>query len=256
MKAQFKYSFRAGLTGRGPAFAVIILVNLVFIVLGLLQMLPIAALITAVSLSGTAIAVMMAFNIVGDVTIARRMFTAPGAYLHALTPAPRKNILLSSIVTMMVMDIVTMALTILSVIILSFNLASYYIDGNIMEYIRAGADGQFNLLSSTAASIAAMITGYLMFLLLILFCVAMRKSVFYNKPAGGLLSVILAFVIVYVMSLSFLLLAPFGIVSRIGVFFTISVSSVGIFMFALLLLLWAAALFMLTSKLMERKINI
>jgi len=58
MKVQFKYAIRAGLYARGPVFAVIFIMELIFIVLGSLGILPLAAQITAVSLGGTAIAVM------------------------------------------------------------------------------------------------------------------------------------------------------------------------------------------------------
>ena len=67
MKAHFKYAFRTGLAARGIVFAVIFAMNLVFIILGALGRLPYAAEVTAVSLGGTAIAVMLVFNIIGDI---------------------------------------------------------------------------------------------------------------------------------------------------------------------------------------------
>ena len=45
------------------------------------------------------------------------MFSAPGAYLYAFTHAPRRQMLLSSVVAMVVMDVVTMAVSIVGVII-------------------------------------------------------------------------------------------------------------------------------------------
>jgi len=251
MKAQFKYAFRAGLPLRGATFAAILVLNLVFVVLGAFGLLPFAALVTAVSLSGTAIAVMMAMNIVSDIIIARRMFSAPGAYLHALTPAPRRQILLSSSLAMLIMDFVTMAVAITGVVVLSLQLAGVYTEINLWEAIQANTEALYTLLMA-----APLLTGYMLILMIILFCVSMRRSVFYNIPAGGLLTALLAIAIIYAVSLSLFILAPFGVVTRFGLFFTISLGSLGIVMSALLFLVQAVVLFALTAKLLERKVNI
>ena len=252
MKAQFKYAFRAGFSARGIVFTVIFTMNLVFIILGSLRLLPLAALITAVSLGGTAIAVMMALNIVGDVAIVRRMFAAPGAYLHALTPAPRRQILISSTLTMMVMDIVTMAVVIIGEVWLSLILAGDNIGDIVFQAISTNAPGLWYGFSL----VALLISGYLLVMMIILFSVTMRKSVFYQKPAGGLLTALLSIGVIYATSLSTLLLAPFGTVSRFGIFFTVTIGWVGSIFYILLTLIQAAVLFILTAKLMERRMNI
>jgi hypothetical protein len=248
MKVQFKYAFKAGLSVRGSVFAVIMLMNLAFIIPGALGILPLAARITAVSLSGSAIAVMMAFNIVGDVSIARRMFTP----LYALTPVPRAKTLLSSVIAMTVMDIVTMTFSIISVVWLSLILAGEGIGSLVWSVVSANmSEMLFGLWL-----IALMIAGYLLFLMIILFCIAMRKSVFYQKPAGWLLAVLTGFGVFYLVSVSTLLLAPFGVVSRYWWFFNITLGGAGLIMYILLTLIQAAVLFVLTSRLMERKMNI
>jgi len=254
MKAQFKYSFRAGLQPRLLVFAIILVMNLVFIVLDLLGSLPFAAHITAVSLSGTAIAVMSGFNIAGDVAIARRMFSAPGAVLYALTPVPRWKTLLSSVVSILVMNFVTLAFSIAGVVFLSLGLGSRYTGVGAWEMLRQGSSfvqPQYSLIY-----LAIFVAAYLMLLMTILFCVAMRKSAFFNKPAGGFLAVLLAVGVFYVFTLSGVLLAPFGTVSRFRFFFTVTVGYTGMGMYALLMFIIAAALFALTSILVERKINI
>jgi hypothetical protein len=226
---------------------------LVFNVFSLLGLLPFAARITAVSLGGTAIAVMMAFNIAGDVAIARRMFSAPGAYLHALTPAPRRQILFSSVITMMAMDIVTMAAVIMGEVLLSFSLAGEGVGNLVREAIMdAGAS---NVLF-WFWSLALLIAGYLLIIMIILFCISARKSVLYSKPGGGLLTAALAVAISYIVNMLPLVLAPFGDISRFAVFFTISLNRAGSVMFILLTLIEAAILFALTSRLLERKVNI
>lgn len=253
MKAQFKYAARAGYSVRLPAFAIIFIMDLVFIVLGSLGLLPFAAQVTSVALGGTAIAVMMAFNIVSDVSIGRRMFTVPGAYLHALTPAPRRKILLASVITMLVMDIITMAVAIIGEMLLSFNFIGNGPSGQVWNAVRqSGSPGAASVIWLAALLLA----GYLLIVMIIMFCAAMKKSMFYNKPAKGLLTVVLAVVIIYIVSLSQVLLSPFGSVSRFGMFFTVTIGTAGFPFYALLLLIEAAVLYLLTSRLLERKVNI
>ena len=251
MKAHFKYTLRAGMSGRLPAFAVIFAMNLVFIVLGSLGLLPLAAHITAVSLSGTAIAVMGVFNIVGDVAIIRRMFSAPGAYIYALTPAPRYKTLLSSILAIVLLNVVTMCVSIASVGILALNLAGLYTSIDFWAIFGTNIHVLYSLLP-----IALTLVWYLLFLMIIVFCIAVRKSLLHNKPAGGFLSVLLAFGVLYAVSLSAILLAPFGAVSRYKMFFTVTLGYTGMAMYALLIFIEVAALFFLTSRLLERKVNI
>ena len=256
MKVHFKYAFLAGIHARGGVFAVIFLINLVFIILGSLGLLPLAAQITAVSLSGTAIGVMAIVNIISDVGIIRRMFAAPGAYLFALSPMPRKKMLSASVISMFVMDVVTMAVSIFGVTCLSLILAGNYV-GNVFDSISRGwvsfeaSDILFGLWF-----IVLMIAGYLLVMLFIIFCAAARKSIFYQKPAGGLLTILMAAAMLYIGSLMTFILAPFGTVTRWGMFFTISLGRPGLIVYGLLLMIQIAALFIAASKLMERKMNI
>jgi len=247
------YAFRAGASPRLIVFAVILVMNLAFIVPGLFGILPTAALITAVSLSGTAIAVMAVFNIIGDVSIGNTMFSTTSAPFYALTPAPRRNTLLASVIAMFVMDFVTMVFSIASVVFLSINLGNQFMDYNIWETMSGGfgLDAQ-NILVPLVLFIAY----YLFFLMLIMFCKTFRKSVLYNKHAGGFLAFLIAVGIFYLSTTSALLLAPFGSVTRLYVFFTVNVGFLGMGLYALLHLIFAAVMFYLTSRLMERKMNI
>jgi hypothetical protein len=247
----FKYAFLSGLYFRAPVFAVILIMNTVFIVLGSLGLLSFAAHVTAVSLGGVAIAVMLAANIGGDVAIARRMFSAPEAYLYALTPAPRWKILLASVTSMALMDIATLAFAIATQAWLSLNLAG--VTHIVQEAIRTYASGQLYWLWF----IPVMIAGYFLMIMLILFCVTAKKSIFYKKAASGFLSVLLAIACLYAISLLQIVLAPFGTVQAYGLLIMISLSSnIALPLIFILTLLEAAALFILTSKLLERKINI
>jgi len=196
---------------------------------------------------------MAVFNIIGDISIGNTMFSATSAPFYALTPAPRRNTLLASVIAMFVMDFVTMALSITSVVLLSINLGNQFTDFNIWESMR----GEIGLgVQNVLVPLVLLIAFYLFFLMLIMFCRTFRKSVLYNKHAGGFLAFLLAVGIFYLSTVSALLLAPFGTVTRLYVFFTVNVGFLGMGLYALLHLIFAAVMFHLTSRLMERKMNI
>ena len=252
MKAQIKYSFLAGSYIRGPVFAVIFVMNTVFIIIGSAGSLPFAASVTAVSLGGIAIAVMMAANIIGDIAIARRMFSPPGAYLYALTPVPRWKTLLASIINMTLMDSVTMTFVILTQVILSFNLTG--LEWDMAGIFLAQDPSWFFYL---VWGILFILAAYLLTLSIILFCMTARKSILDNLPAAGFLAVLMAFGCIYSVSLLQLVLAPFSIVERYGIFIILSLNNQAALVIHVLLILFSAALlFVLTSKFMEKRMNI
>ena len=253
MKAQFKYAFLAGLYFRGPVFAVIFLMNTVFVILGFAGVLPLAAQITAVSLSGVAIAVMTAGCIIGDIHIGRRMFASPESYLHALTPVPRWKTLLAGIVTMTVLDILTMLFTIFTQVCISLNLAGKTATQAIEDFFRSNPE-TISYIFLMALLLTAL---YFLTLMIIMFCITMKKSVFFKIPASGLLAFLTACACVYVASLLQLLIAPFSYVQRYMFLIIITpVSGIALPLLIVLTLLEAAGLFILTSKLMERRINL
>jgi len=252
MKAQFKYAFRTGLTFRGATFAVIFVIDAVFIALGSLGLLPFAAKVTAVSLGGVAISVMLVFDIIGDIAIIRRMFSSPEAYLYALTPAPRREILLASVIVTAILDIVTMAVVITAEVWLSFILAGEVTWQTVLNYIRTNGSAFLYGLWY----VPLLVAGYLLLMMVILFCITAKKSILFRTPASGLLAFILACACFYVISLLQLVLLPFGTVERYGLLIILTLGNNALPFLALLMLLEAAALFVITSKLMERKINL
>jgi len=253
MKAQFKYAIRAGGSSRLIAFAIIFVMNLVFIVLGTIGVLPLAAQITAVSLAGTAIGVVAIFNIISDISMIHRLFAAPGAVFYALTPVPRKKTLAASVITMFVIDFITLSTSIVSVIILSINLGSRYTGLNTWDMLSTyGAPEIRYILLALALILAA----YLYIVMIIVFCCALRKSIFYSKRLGGLLTFLSAVGIFYLTSLTPVLLAPFGVVTWFYGFITVTIGYLGMGMYAVIILLLTAAMFILSSRLMERKLNI
>jgi hypothetical protein len=252
MKTQIKYAFLSGFHMRGIAFAVVFAVNFVFCALATAGLLPLAAQITAVAVSGMSVAVMFIFNVIRDIAVFHRMFAAPGAYLYALTPVPRWKTLLSSVIAVTVMDVVSMTVACIGTVWLSLTLAGEGIMRLFWDAVRnSGSEVFFGILM-----VLLLLAGYLLFLTAILFCVTMRKSVFYPIPAGGLLTALTAVGVFYAVSVTPLLLAPFGSVTWFFGFITVSLGGAGLVMYLLLTLLQAAALFIATAILMERKINL
>ena len=253
LSTQFKYSFMAGLNIRGQVFAVIFIMNTVFIILGSLGLLPFPAQVTAVSLAGTAIAVMLAVNIIGDIAIGRQMLGSQRAYLTALTPVPRWKTLLAGIISMGIMDIVSMTLSIISVVWLSFNLAGL---GSPIELAREGMRLTGIEIYTIFWSIMIFIAVYFLFITVIIFSEGARRSFLYNIRGGGFLSLLLAFGCFYLVSLLQIVFAPFGSVLRFGIFMSITMESTAAPALFLLIALSAAGFFLMSSKLIERRINL
>ena len=250
MKAQLKYAFIDGINYRFIVFGIIAIINTVFIILGSLSLLPLAALITSVSLGGVFIAVMLAVNIIGDISIIRRMFSAPGAYLYALTPAPRWKTLLAGIAVMTLLDFFTMAVSIIQVVSLSFNFTG--IRGIFTAAHIWDSYGNYFIWA-----FLLLISSYLLHLLIIIFSITSYKTIFFKKPASTLLALVTGFLCFYLVSLMRLLLAPLASVSNFGLIFTLNLNnSTGVIAFFVLTLLQVLFLFILTSKLMEKRMNI
>ena len=252
MRIQFKYTFLAGLHIRGAVFLAAALLMFTFVGLGLLGYLPLAANIAAVSLGGTALAAVVVANVVSDVAIIRRMF-GTGAYMYALTPAPRWKILTASVVSMLLMDLISMAVLIAGQVWLALNLVGDGFAGVVAELARSQGLSVLHVVLA-ALTIPA---PYLLIMSIILFAITAKKSILANLPASGLLAVLTAIACLCVLNLLHLLLIPFSTVDVWGVFISISVNgTAGLLVYALLMFLQAMVLFVLTSKLMERKMNV
>jgi len=164
--------------------------------------------------------------------------------------------MLASTLAMMITDILTMILPIISVIILSVNLGSNYTGINFWDMMTQLESFNFQNVYITVISTILIIVGYLLLLMLIMFCTAMKKSYYYSKPASGLLAFLTGVGVFYIMTLIPLLVSPFAEVSRFYGFITVSVNNVGMAVYTVLMFIFAAVLFLLTSKLFERKINL
>ena len=253
MKRQIKYAFLAGLSFRGPVFIVIFMMNSVFIGLGLAESLPFPAHVTAVSLGGIAIAVMLAANISGDISIFRKMFSAPEAYLLMLTTAPRRKTLLAGIITAAIMDTITMAFAIFAEVWLALNLAGSV----VWQAVWNAAGFGINHFYSLSILFLWMMVSYIFLITVILFCVTMKKSLFFKLPASGFLAFLTACCCFFITNLLQIVLAPFNETLRYGPFIFITANSAAALPVMILLTAFeSAVLFIVTSKLMERRMNI
>jgi hypothetical protein len=103
---------------------------------------------------------------------------------------------------------------------------------------------------------ALLVAGYLLLMMVIIFCITVKMSFLYRIPASGLLTFLLGCVCFYIVSLLQLVLFPFGFIDRYGFIIMLVLQNSALPFYALLMLLEAAALFVITSKLMERRINL
>ncbi|MDR0248952.1 MAG: hypothetical protein LBI44_04760 [Oscillospiraceae bacterium] len=252
MKAQLKYAFVSQLSVRAAAFAGVTVMMAGFGIF--IAAFPSAPLrITAVSLGGVGVAVMLAFNIIADIGVCRRMFTPPHAYLLALTPSPRRKALLASLVTMLVSDVVTMTFVVFGEVWLSFSLA-----GVSMSAMLGSTFGSlWRYVPQVLIIVLFCVTGYCLAALLILFGVAAKQSFFFKLPASGLLGALLAGAAAYAgLGLLPIITAPLGTTQRYGLLLLITLDPAGQWLFLALLAAETAALFWAVSRLMERKVNI
>jgi hypothetical protein len=231
MKAQLKHAFMWGQALRLYVFAAIVVMTAFFaLFIGLFPSTPLR--VTAVSLGGVAIAAMFAVNIEGDVSICRRLFSAPQAYMLALTPHPRKKPLAASLIAMAVMDIVTLFAVIFFEVALSFSLTGI----PVSDMLRDAAAALGNNLLPALGTALLLLFGYLYIVLVILFCVSAKKSFLFKAPVSGLLAALLGAAVVYItLGVLPAVLLPFGEIERVGVIFNLYLTGAGCALYILLI---------------------
>ena len=145
-----------------------------------------------------------------------------------------------------------MAVVITAEVWLSLILAGEGVLQTVLDYISANSSEFLYGLWL----VPLLVAGYLLLMMIILFCQTAKKSILFRIPASGLLAFLLACVCLYVTSLLQLVLIPFSAIERYGLLIILHLGKTALPFYALLILLEAAALFVITSKLMERKINL
>jgi hypothetical protein len=246
-----KYSARQGLGMRLWTLAAVLVLNGVFISLGAAGV-HIAAAIIGVVLSSLALAGVFVVVVIADVLMLRSLFSAPVAYPTLLVPEPGWKTLLSRIIPMAVFDILSLTIGIAGIVVQAIALD----DRTISLLAVFKPDFEFDVLLTTGIYVIAT---YLLLILSICFVWVLIKSVFFRTKLKGLLAVASFFAAHYLLSLLLLPLLAVTPYDRFGFFFYIGISAgfnAGAICYLLLLLLQTFILFVVTARLIERRINL
>jgi len=248
---QIYYSVRDRLSIRLTALLVTLGINLLFLLLTIGANPGSGVMITSVVFSSLALAYLIIANLFVSLAGIHQVFSAPMSYHTLLVPVPGWKIILSRVIPAAVIDMAMMAIGISLVVWQSFRLAG--IPGfTIMQHYTAAQDILFGVVGALVV--------YMFFLVAFCFFRVLSKSLLSGVPLRNLLSVLLTFAAIWVVgSLTNLLLLPFGRVDILGGFLVhISLVSSPIthFMMILVFLLQAAALFVASARLMERRLNV
>jgi len=243
MKQQFKYALKTEFYNRYKVFIMLIAVNIIFAVFSNIGD---AVRITGTVLSSFALGAAFVITIISDVRMFQSVFTAPHAYMTMLTPVPRGKILFAKITSAVLFDLAGLTLGIAGVTLQAVNLA---------EETEIIMEGTFSL----PLMVLAVIVFYFFIISLIMFELAIRSSFFYARKGGGLFGLVIFAVVLYLFSLTDIILALFAPVSRRGLFFSVEIyAGYNAATFAALLFyaVKCAVLLFASAKLLERRANI
>lgn len=248
MRAQFKYSLRAYLTPRAIALSAVLVMCLVFGLLGYNDIYGYGGKVTAVVLSALGLFGILVVCFITDFEMLRGLCTAPAGYVTLLTPVKSWKLILPRVITILVEDMLCLIAGITGVAIQGLIVSGY--TGDMFW-------GEFDW--SFLWGLAVILLGYIFLIMIVLFCIVLSKSLFYSRRIGTFLAVLATIATAYVFNLLNFVLAPFGAVDSVGIFYNISLiagPTLGMAAYSLLSLCKSAALFLASSYLMERKINI
>jgi len=252
MKVQFKYAFRQSLSQRLSGFAIMVLINLVFGIIGYFGLLPAGIVITGVVFSSLALTAIFVTNIIADAVSLRSVFGAPHGYLTALTPVKSHRILFARVVTIICEDVIALAVGIFGVLWQAFVLAGL---------IGTGIDpGNYLLVLQECIQIIGLaLFEYVFIVMLVIFGVVLKRSIFFGKRGGGWLALLGVASAAWLLFLLNFALIPFAPYENWWLFFSITLVpgfNAGTFVYALTALIRIAALFYASSELLERRINL
>jgi hypothetical protein len=255
MKAQFKYALRSGLSLRAAAFAIMALINLPFGLLGYLGFLGYGAMVVAVILSSLAFCGVFAVNIIADVGSLKFIFGTPHGYLHALTPVKSWKTLLARTAAIVIEDSIAICAGVLGIAWQSLNLADEAIGISTLNISVSGYDSFFSALAGIGVSLIL----YAYVLMLVVFGVTLKQSVFAGLRGKSVLALLCVAAAVWVLSLADFLLVPFGALTNWGMFFYIELPGgfgAGSMVYVILLMARVSALFAASAAMIERKIEL
>lgn len=249
MLLQFKNACRQSLNLRLYSVAAAVLLAVVFSIAGAMNA-PESIMITGIVFSSIILTAILIICIMADVAQYKSIFSQPHGYLNMMAPVKPVKILLPRIITMAVLDLVSFAIGIASIVVLSTRNqgTGFTFDG--AKFISSG------VINGLLLSIA----GYIFMLSLIAFTCAVAKTILFKSRLRGILALIITAVSVYVMDWTALLLIPFGRLEHYSLWFTVhidnSLSSPGFWMFLLLVFAQTAVFTATTAYLMKRSNNL
>lgn len=252
MKAQFKYAFQQGLTLRLAAFAILVIMNVVFGVLGYFGLWGEPGMITAVTLSSLALFGIFTVNIIVDMRSLKDVFGTPDGYLHALTPVKSWKILLARTVAIVCQDFITLFAGIFGIVwqamVLSGDIGFGF---NYSHYESSN--------SNAVTGLIVLLLGYAYIIMLIVFGSSLKNSVLSGIPGRSWLALLGVAATAWIFNLFNFVVAPFGTVDHWRIFYSITLPGgwyMGFIVYALLFSVKIAALFIASSTLLERKNNL
>ncbi len=248
MLSLIRHFIRIASARRMTAFLVMAAVNVFFIVWTALVPWNLALYIVAVSLSGCALCALFIFQILGDASIDRYLFKAPQGYAVNLMPVKSWKLLLSRTIAIVAQDVIGLMLGIAGTTYLSLQLGD--VGERVLRY--------FDFESILCGALLFVIV-YTLVVLAVAFARILSNSVFFTMKGRGILSLLATLAALYVLSFLDFLAAPFGYIQYFGTMFIINVDyglSAGAVAYLLALIAQCAVLFIVSSRLMERKINL
>ncbi|MDR1205803.1 MAG: hypothetical protein LBL26_10050 [Peptococcaceae bacterium] len=249
MLKQFKYALRETGALRLGTFAGVVAVNAVFFVLASIFSDIGWPRVSAIVFSSLALCAVAGCCVVADISTFRGIFHPDRADYVLLTPAGGAEILSGRVLIMVLADLINLAAGIAGVLLQSLRRVEINWE-MFAEDIAADV---------IVPSLMLILLFYLMLTLALFFARAMRASVFHSVAGGGILASLSGAAAVYVLSFMDFALLPLGSLQRHGTFFVIMLDlgfNWGVAAFLLLSLVKCAVLFVLTARLIERRINL
>jgi hypothetical protein len=252
MKAQFKYAILQNLGQRAYALAAAVLISLVFSLLSVARVSNEAVFTIGTVLSSLALCGVFVVNVIADVQGVTSIFGTPQGYLNILTPVGAWKILFARLVTFVLADFVSLTVAVAALV------------SNVMVYDGVLGD-VFSMhfswrgLQTIALVGSGALLGYAHVLMLCVFGASIKSGYFHSTRFGTLLTLICVAVAAWALNLFNFVLAPFGMVDMWSGFFTISLnihSHLHLALYDTVSLVKLAALFVTSSVLIERRINL
>ena len=244
MYKQLYYGTKNGFNLRVITLLIVIAINLIlFISANPSLNVSIAIVMTVSSFSFIGLVFV---NLIVTFSNLHKIFSPPDSYFTLLAPVSSYKILLGNIIPSVLFDSI------------GFVVGVGWMLLHAVRFSGWDTTGEFTGLGYLWFAVAIILIGYAILLVAFTFLKTISRSVFYRFPLRRLFSLAATFAAMLALSWLNLLLVPFGIVERFGIFIAISLqtSHLDAFLVFLVMLLQAAILFFATAYLMDRRMNI